>query len=128
MISKSGQVEPWKPGQHGVTYCSGCQQLIIDRTFPNRSGSYSVVHRCQNGEPLTLDATPLEAVPRDVWSIKVQRSDTPGVRHNIVVGAFGRRVTTELFFTPWECLELLRLLRKNEAVLLRLESMEDSTE
>ncbi len=46
----------WSPGVFGTATCPVCNDHVHDRAFPAADGSFSVVHKCQNGEPLTLDA------------------------------------------------------------------------
>ena len=65
---------------------------------------------------------------RESWKIDFSPSSVDGVVTDVTLTCIGRRKTTELTFTPWECLEMLRVLRENEAFLLRLESLEESTE
>jgi hypothetical protein len=62
------------------------------------------------------------------WTLRTKPSDVEGVKHDVIITAQGRRKTSTLAITPWEGLELLRILRNNESLLLRLESIEDSTE
>lgn len=62
------------------------------------------------------------------WTLRTRPSHIEGIKHDVIITAQGRRKTSTLEITPWEALELLRILRNNEALLMRLESVEDSSE